>query len=128
MNGHETNFNGTELAIKNIFDVLAKATLECSHDHGFTNVESYTKDDLYNGTHIGLMHSEISEAMEALRKPEMPMSEKIPEFTLAEEEFADAVIRIVMFTAFRKMRLGEAIIAKHNYNLGREYKHGGKRF
>ena len=79
------------------------------------------------GEEIALAHSELSEALEGVRAGN-PQSSKIPEFTKAEAELADTVIRL-MDTAFeRGWRLAEAIIAKHEYNLNRPHKHGEKLF
>lgn len=80
-----------------------------------------------DGTAIALVHSELSEALEAMRHGNPP-SEKIPDFTSVEEELADAVIRIFDFAAHGKHRLAQAIIAKHRFNRGRERMHGGKKF
>lgn len=80
-----------------------------------------------DGTLIALIHSELSEALEGLRHGN-PKSEHIPEFSALEEELADVIIRCMDMAGAKKLRLGEAIIAKHQFNLGREYKHGGKAF
>lgn len=74
------------------------------------------------GEKIALMHSELSEALEADRKD--LVSEHIPDFSGVEEELADVVIRIVDAAAMRGLRLGEAIQAKMQYNLSRPFKHG----
>lgn len=79
--------------------------------------------NLKNGLMISLMHSELSEALEAFRKGN-PMDKKLPEFDNATVELADCVIRIMDFAKRRNLKLGEAIIAKHNYNKSRPYKHG----
>lgn len=75
---------------------------------------------------IALCHSELSEALEAIRNGNPP-DDKIPAFSGAEAELADCVIRIMDLAAQRGWRLAEAIVAKINYNAGRPYKHG-KRF
>ena len=80
-----------------------------------------------DGTIIALMHSELSEALEALRKGN-PESEKIPGFSQVEEELADVVIRIMDYSQAKGLNLGGAILEKAQYNTGREYKHGGKEF
>lgn len=72
---------------------------------------------------ICLMFTELAEVVEAFRE-DNPKSEKIPEFTLAEEELADVVIRIMDFAGRKNIRLGDAIIEKIKYNQSRPHKHG----
>ncbi|CAB1078735.1 hypothetical protein D1AOALGA4SA_6468 [Olavius algarvensis Delta 1 endosymbiont] len=79
------------------------------------------------GELIALMHSELSETLEAIRKGNPP-DDKIPEFTGVEAELADVIIRIMDFAAAKGYRVGEAVVAKINYNKNRPYKHGGKKF
>ena len=76
---------------------------------------------------IALMHSELSEALEAIRNGNPP-DDKIPEFTGVEAELADVIIRIMDMAAAKGYRVGEAVVAKINYNKNRPYKHGGKKF
>ena len=80
-----------------------------------------------DGELIALMHSELSEALEFLRKGNKP-SDHIPEFLGVEEEFADVIIRIMDMAHRRGYRLAPAILAKMQFNESRPYKHGGKRF
>ena len=80
-----------------------------------------------DGEKIALMHSELSEALEALRHGNKP-SEHIPEFSGVEEEFADVIIRIMNLSERRGWKIAEAVIAKAAFNATREYKHGGKKF
>lgn len=75
---------------------------------------------------IALMHAELSEAVEGLRQGNGP-SDHIPDFNAAEEELADCVIRIMDVCEKRGWRLGEAILAKMEFNANRPYRHGGKR-
>ncbi len=89
--------------------------------HGFKT------DQQADGTLIALIHSELSECLEALRL-DNPASEKIAAFSQAEEELADAVIRIFDLAKARGWRVPEAMIAKMAYNETRPFKHGGKKF
>lgn len=72
---------------------------------------------------IALMHSELSEALESLRKGDPP-DDKIPDFKGSEAEFADCIIRILEFAHQKKLRVVEAVLVKHRYNQTRKYKHG----
>ena len=42
-------------------------------------------------------------------------------------ELCDAVMRIMDFLAFMGVDIEAVLVAKHEYNKGREYRHGGKR-
>lgn len=76
---------------------------------------------------IALIHSELSEALEYLRKDPAQLDDKIPEFKGVEAELADVIIRIMDLSNKRDWKVAEAILAKLEYNKTRPVKHG-KRF
>lgn len=71
---------------------------------------------------IALIHSELGEMTEGVRKPHA--DEHCPEFTSEEVELADAVIRILDYAGAFDLRLAEAVLAKMEFNASRPYKHG----
>jgi NTP pyrophosphatase (non-canonical NTP hydrolase) len=71
---------------------------------------------------IALIHSELSEALEADRKG--LYDDKLPERDGREVELADAVIRICDLAEAYDFDLQSAINEKMVYNAGRAYKHG----
>ena len=100
------------------FNQIQQAAHQNSTDKGF-----WKKPNDYQK--ILLMHCELSEMVEAIRDGNPP-SKKIPEYSLAEEELADAVIRIMDFAERKNIRLAEAVLAKHKYNQTRPHMHGKK--
>lgn len=84
--------------------------------------------DRLDGTAIGLIHGEVSEMMEARRRPgwETDPSEHIPEFTAFVEEGADVIIRVL--DLYERLGLSNelagAIAAKVAFNRTRPFKHG----
>jgi hypothetical protein len=96
--------------------------------------EAGTREALwFDGTQYALFASEISEALEGLRKGKQ--DEHCPAFTNEEVELADAIIRIFHYAARKKLRMFDALRAKNKYNITREdhsrearAKEGGKAF
>lgn len=71
---------------------------------------------------IALMHSELSEALEAYRANSN--DDKLTEYKGLDVELADTVIRIFDFCGAYNIPIGKLIGLKLDYNKSRPYKHG----
>ncbi|MDF2789241.1 MAG: hypothetical protein K0S80_2339 [Neobacillus sp.] len=71
------------------------------------------------GTILALIHSEVSEALEADRKGD---------FNNFEEELADICIRVFDLCGSKNINLEKIIREKMERNKYRSYKHGGKKY
>lgn len=76
------------------------------------------------GDRIALMHSELSEALEAYRSGNPP-SDKINAPAVAEE-LADLLIRLADFCYANQIDLADAVVKKMWHNKDRSHRHGGK--
>lgn len=84
-----------------------------AENHGWHNPACDLPTDLL------LIHSEVSEACEALRKGDMEA---------VEEELADVIIRVLHVAEKNGFDMEKAVHDKHYKNIHRPYRHGNKRF
>lgn len=82
---------------------------------------------------IALIHSELSEGLEGLRKN--LMDDHLPHRKMVTAEMADVLIRVFDFADAFDLNLGDVVVEKDAYNHHREdhklenrMKDGGKKF
>lgn len=92
---------------------LCQKAYETAKDKGWHDEEGEI------GTILALVHSEVSEALEADRKGD---SENFA------EELADVCIRIFDLCGLKGIDLEKAILQKMEHNKHRPFKHGGKAY
>lgn len=83
----------------------------------WTDLETGEKIERNHGELFALMHSEISEAMEAHRKNKM--DDHLTHRQGVEVELADAVIRILDYCGAHNIDIGGALVEKLQYNVDR---------
>lgn len=141
-----------------VLNDLAREVYKNAVDHGFYDAElnlldavggdideSITLMHFALGQRIALIHSELSEALEADRKNKFadlagfngpkqmtprtgvdPFRDKFETHIkdTLEDEIADALIRILDLCAARNIDIGTHVRLKMSYNAGRPHKHG----
>lgn len=91
----------------------------CNRAYEIAQSKGWHEEKRETGTILALIHSEVSEALEADRKGD---NENFA------EELADIVIRVFDLCGSRNIDLGTEIEKKMKKNEQREYKHGGKAY
>jgi NTP pyrophosphatase (non-canonical NTP hydrolase) len=86
--------------------------------HGIAKEKGWWDSERNDGELIALMHSELSEALEAMRQH--AQMEDIA------EELADCCIRIFDYCGARNIDLEKTLLKKIEFNKTRPYRHGKK--
>lgn len=97
-------------------DNLATEIYVIAKEKGFNE---HAGDTLYIPTKLALIHSEVSEALEA---------DRVGDRENLQEEIADILIRTLHLARYLAMDIGEVVLRKIEYNRTRPIMHGNKRY
>jgi len=123
-----TSYNGrmwtdivAETRIRGALQELQAAVSACNYAKGWREQERSFGDD------VALLHSEVSEALEAFRsygETSIDGPDGKPEGVGAE--LADVLIRLLDTVDLRGIDLHAELVRKYRYNWTRSYRHGDK--
>ena len=129
---------GFSVGVAQVFTAEDKPSLEskiavyalkmlCEEAYSTAKSKGWHETPREDGTLIALMHSDLSEALEAMRKPDKK-DEHLPDLNPVGLELADVLIRIFDYCGAKGIDLADCVDAKMKYNETRPHRHGGKKF
>lgn len=111
---------------KETFGVLCSVVHKSACDKGFwrEDIGSNKPDTQECAVKSALIHGEVSEFVEAIRKPQMLPDKHLKNRANYEVELADIVIRVMDLAEALRVDLAGAILEKIQFNKTREPMHG----
>jgi NTP pyrophosphatase (non-canonical NTP hydrolase) len=106
-------------------DFIASVRTVAKDIHNNSRKKGFWPKNTNIGEKLALVHSEISEALEAVRDNTKP-DKYCPNHSNFSVELADAVIRIFDIADEFNLNLGQIILDKHAFNKTRPHKHNRK--